>query len=219
LLAAELVAPGGVVICSDLAQAMLDGARARAAEMGISNAEFLRLDAEWIDLPLASVDSVLCRFGYMLTGDPLAALRETRRVLRPGGRVALSVWDAIEHNLWSQLPGAVLRERGLVAPPSAGAPGPFALGDARRLQALLEDAGFQEARLETIELKEVHPDFDSFWESRLDLSRSFHDTVLSQPESEIAEIRRELGGRLAPYVTPEGVLEVPARALLAAASA
>ena len=51
------------------------------------------LDAEWIDLPLASVDAVLCRWGYMLLADPAAALAETRRVLRPGGRVALAVWD------------------------------------------------------------------------------------------------------------------------------
>ena len=44
------------------------------------------LNAEWIDLPLASVDVVVCRWGYMLMADPAAALGETRRVLRPGGR-------------------------------------------------------------------------------------------------------------------------------------
>jgi SAM-dependent methyltransferase len=208
-----------VVICSDRAEAMLEGARARAAELGVTNVEFMRLDAEWIDLPLASVDSVLCRFGYMLTSDPLAALRETRRVLRPGGRVALAVWDAIERNPWAQVPGAVLRERGLLAPPAAGAPGPFALADADRLQALLEGAGFQEVELEPLELEESHPDFDSFWESRLDLSRSFHDAVLSQPQTRITEIRGELAERIAQYAGPDGGLEVPARVLLAAASA
>ena len=62
------------------------------------------LNAEWIDLPVASVDVVLCRWGYMLMADPAAALAETRRVLRPGGHVALAVWDAIEHNPWALLP-------------------------------------------------------------------------------------------------------------------
>ena len=54
------------------------------------------MEAEWIDLPTASVDGVLCRFGYMLLADPEAALRETRRVLKPGGRVALAVWDDLD---------------------------------------------------------------------------------------------------------------------------
>ena len=45
--------------------------------------EFKQLELEWIDLPTASVDAVLCRWGYMLTVDPAAGMRETRRVLRP----------------------------------------------------------------------------------------------------------------------------------------
>ena len=83
MLAAELVAADGGVIVSDQAEAMLDGARARAGELGLSNIEFQVVNAEWIDLPLASVDVVLCRWGYMLMADPPAALAETRRVLRP----------------------------------------------------------------------------------------------------------------------------------------
>jgi SAM-dependent methyltransferase len=218
-LAAELVGPAGVVICSDQAQAMLDAARARAAELGISNVEFRVLDAEWIDLPLATVDAVLCRFGYMLTADPGAALRETRRVLRPGGRVALAVWDAIERNPWALLPGSVLRERGLGSPPTPGAPGPFALADAERLRELLAQAGFQEIRLEAVQLEGAHPDFAAFWETALDLSRSFHDAVLSQSEAQIAEIRSSVAERLGPYTGAGGAIDVPGRALVAVATA
>jgi ubiquinone/menaquinone biosynthesis C-methylase UbiE len=79
LLAAELVAPAGSVIISDQAEAMLEGARARAAELGIENVRFQVLNAEWIDLPLASVDVVLCRWGFMLMVDPGAALAGARR--------------------------------------------------------------------------------------------------------------------------------------------
>jgi SAM-dependent methyltransferase len=92
-MAAELIAPGGTLICSDGAEAMLEVARARAAAQHISNVEFRQLELEWIDMETASVDGVLCRWGIMLIADPESAAREIRRVLRPGGRAALGVGD------------------------------------------------------------------------------------------------------------------------------
>jgi SAM-dependent methyltransferase len=219
LAAAELVAPLGGVIISDQAEAMLAGARERALELGLSNVEFRVLNAEWIDLPVASVDAVLCRWGYMLMADPQAALSETRRILRPGGRVALAVWDQLEHNPWGRLPALELIERGLSAPPAAGTPGPFALGSAERVRELLDQAGFVDGHVETIELRRRHPSFQDLWDSTLDLSRSFHDAVLARPEAEIEQIKASLATRLEPYLTPEGGLAIPARTLVASATA
>ncbi|MDX6664918.1 MAG: hypothetical protein QOG68_1124, partial [Solirubrobacteraceae bacterium] len=194
MLAAELVAPTGGVIVSDQAEAMLEGARARAAELGLSSVEFQVLGAEWIDLPLASVDAVVCRWGYMLMADPAAALRETRRVLRPGGRLALAVWDAIEQNPWARLPAAELRQHGLVPapPPGVSPPGPFALGDRELVAALLEDAGFTEIDVRGMELMRRHESVEELWEVTLDLSRSFHDTVMARPDGEVEEIKAGL---------------------------
>jgi SAM-dependent methyltransferase len=219
LLAAELVAPVGGVVISDQAEAMLGGARERAAQLGLSNVEFQVINAEWIDLPVASVDVVLCRWGYMLMADPAAALSETRRVLRSGGRVGLAVWDSIERNPWAQLPGLELRERGLAPAPEPGTPGPFALGRAERLYELLEQAGFAEIDVEALQLHRRHASFEGFWESTLDLSRSTHDAVLSRPSREIEEIRRALQERFKPYEAADGSLDIPARTLLACASA
>jgi SAM-dependent methyltransferase len=200
---------------------MLDGARARAAELGLSNVEFQVLGAEWIDLPLASVDAVVCRWGYMLMADPAAALSETRRVLRPGGRLALAVWDAIEHNPWAGLPAAELRQRGLVPAPQQGQspPGPFALGNGALVAALLEDAGFTQIDVQGMEVMRRHESFDELWEVTLDLSRSFHDTVMARPKGDVEEIRAGLAKRLEPFTRPDGTLEVPGRTLVAAASA
>ena len=219
LMLAPRLEPDGVLVSSDRSTAMLEAARARAAELDVENVEFADLDVEWIDLPVASVDAVICRFGYMLASEPAGALRETRRVIRPGGRFALAVWDAAERNPWSYVPSTVLREHGLAPPQGAGAPGPFALGDASRLRQLLEDAGFQEVRIDAIDLEEAHRDFDSFWERRLDLSRGFHDVVLSQDEALIGQIREDLADRLAPYTDANGGLKIPGRVLAAAASA
>jgi SAM-dependent methyltransferase len=219
MLAAELVAPMGGVIVSDQAEAMLSGARERAIALGLSNVEFQVLNAEWIDLPVASIDVVLCRWGYMLMADPSTALRDTRRVLRPGGRVALAVWDRLEHNPWMMLPAEELRERGLSEPPAAGTPGPFVLSDPGRVTELLQQAGFAEVRVEELELQRHHASFEDFWESTLDLSRQLHDAVLDRPEAEIAEIQAAVTERFAPYAAADGSLEIPGRTLVACARA
>lgn len=219
LLAAELVAPVGGVIVSDQAEAMLEGARARARELELGNVEFRVLDAEAIDLPLASLDAVLCRWGYMLLADPAVALVETRRVLRPGGRVALAVWASVEHNPWASLTTVELIERGLISAPPPGTPGPFALGDPQRVRALLEEAGFQEAQVEAIDLPRRHASFEEFWQSQLDLSPSLPGAMLSRPAQEVAEIREGIAARLQPYTAADGSLTIPGRTLVAAASA
>jgi SAM-dependent methyltransferase len=219
LLAAELVAPVGGAVISDQAEAMLVGARARAAELGLSNIEFQVINAEWIDLPVASVDVVLCRWGYMLMADPGAAVRDARRVLRSGGRIALAVWDNIEHNPWAALPGLELRERGLLPLPAPGTPGPFSLGRAEGVYELLEQAGFVEVNVESLQLHRRHPSFEQFWETTLDLSRAFHDAVLERPQEEIEQIKAAVHARIAAFQTLDGVLDIPARTLVASASA
>jgi len=224
MLAAELVAPGGSVIISDQAEAMLEGARARALELGLGNVEFRVLNAEWIDLPLASVDAVLCRWGYMLMADPAAALGETRRVLASGGRLAFAVWDSVQSNPWALLPAQELIERGLAPAPapqesSEPRPGPFALGDTEKLRELVAEAGFAEIEIEVLELPRRHSDFEELWETTLDLSHDFHDTVLSQPAERMDEIKASLAERFAPYTAPDGALEIPGRTLIVSASA
>lgn len=220
MLAAELVAPMGGVIVSDQAEAMLEGARKLAADMSVSNVEFQVLNAEWIDLPVASVDAVLCRWGYMLMADPAAALAETRRVLRPGGRVALAVWADVAANPWALLPTQELISRGLAPPPGSDPrPGPFTLGSAERLRELLHEAGFSDVVVEELELTRGDESFEELWETTLDLSRNFHDAVFERPPEELQEIRRSLQERFVPYTEPDGSLRIPARTLVASAGA
>lgn len=215
---AELVAPIGGVITSDQSEAMLEGARARASELGLSNVEFQVLNAEWIDLPLASVDAVICRWGYMLMVDPATALRETRRVLKPGGRLALAVWGPLEENPWAMLPAEELRKRGL-APMRPGEPGPFTLCQSSHVRELLEQAGFSSMRVDALDLWQRSASFDEFWDMTLDLSRNFHDAVLSRQPADVERIRASLAKRLARYTAEDGSLAIPMRTLVASAIA
>ena len=219
LLAAELVAPGGSVLISDQAEAMLAAARERAAELGVANVEFKVLNAEWIDEPLASFDAVLCRFGYMLMADPAAALTETRRVLRPGGALALAVWDELARNPWAALPREALRRHGAGSAPAPGEPGPFALGDRGLLIALLEDAGFGDIEIEDVAIEQRYGDFEQTWETLLDVSPTIHDAVMSQPPERVEEIRATLRELLAEHASTDGSIVLPGSVHVARASA
>jgi ubiquinone/menaquinone biosynthesis C-methylase UbiE len=95
------IAPDGTLITTDFAPKMVDVARTRADELGVTNATFRVLDAEKMDLEDDSVDRVISRWGYMLMADPAAALKETNRVLKPDGRLAFAVWATPDKNLWA----------------------------------------------------------------------------------------------------------------------
>ena len=135
--AAAILGESGRLITSDFSPAMLGAARRRGAELGLDNVDYRVIDAERIELADDSVDGVLCRFGYMLMPDPAAAFAETRRVLRPGGRLALAVWGAIERNPWIAIVGVSLGQRGHIPPPEPPpAPGPFSMANRERLDEL-----------------------------------------------------------------------------------
>jgi len=219
LLAAELVAPGGKAIITDNAEAMIEAAKARAEEVGATNVEIRPMEAEWIDLPTASVDAVLCRWGYMLLADPEAALRETRRVLRPGGRVALAAWAGPDANPWIAVMGRVMVERGLIEQLPADAPGPLAFGRPGRIEELLDVAGFDDIEVAPLDFAFHAASLDEWWEHSIAMSGSFSRVVGDLSPAEHYALRDAVDAAYAPYVRDDGSLEIPARALMAAASA
>jgi SAM-dependent methyltransferase len=218
-LAAELIAPGGTLISSDVVEEMLDQARARAAELGLSNVEFRTLDAEWIDLPTASVDGVLARWVYMLLADPATALGETRRVLRPGGRLALAAWTQPQDNPWVAAAFDELAALGAIEPPAPGDPDMFALRDPRRIQALLEEAGFTDIAIEQIPVVFRYPSLDDWWDTQLDLSTSLARAVGALTPAQRDDLRDAIDARLQQYAGDEGAVALPGLTHVAAASA
>jgi SAM-dependent methyltransferase len=217
-LAAELIEPGGSLVCSDASEAMLDVARKRAHAFGIQNAEFARLQLEWIDLPAASVDAVLCRWGLMLCVDPPAALKEIRRVLRPGARATLAVWDLPELNPWMTIPGKALTELGLTTPPEPGEPGPFALSAPGQLIGLLDGAGFTDVLIDAVEIERTYDGVDEFIAETRDLSMMFSDVYGALGSDERAVVAAKVASFAEQYASG-GSLTMPGRSLVAAASA
>jgi ubiquinone/menaquinone biosynthesis C-methylase UbiE len=219
LLAAELIRPGGMLISSDGAESMLEVARARARDLGIDNVEFKQLELEWIDLPTASVDVVICRWGVMHTVDPEAALRETRRVLVPGGRIVLAVWDQAELNPWATITDRAMIDLGYAEPPDLGAPGMFSLAAPGRLHEMLEGAGFVEVLVESVELPRPPVTVAEALAEKLDLSRGFADAWERLSGNERRAVEERIASLGEPYAGPDGRLILPARSLVAAATA
>ncbi len=210
LQAASEVVPDGSVLCSDFSEEMVRVARERFDRLRVSNIETRALDAQDLGLDDRSFDAVLCRFGYMLMPDPLQALRESARVLRPDGRLVLAVWGVAEANLWlSSLLDAVMSHLG--APrPEPGTPGPFALGDPAHLRNLLERAGFAEVEVEEIETEQVYDSLDAWWEKLLSVGGPLKAVLAPLPDAEVNAIRDATFASAEEFVTDDGSVVFPA---------
>jgi SAM-dependent methyltransferase len=214
-LAAELIQPGGTLITSDIAPEMLAAAQRRAAALGITNVRFKQIDASQpIDLETASIDVVLCRWGYMLMDDPEHALRETRRILRPGGRVALAAWTGADENRWSSLPLGLLLERGLIEPIEPGAGGQFAWAEEGVIAEHLEAVGFVEYEVETLDFTIRYPSVEAWWAT----SRSMSIRAGRAPVDDPDELLAALADASKEWAQDDGSRAVPARTWVAAAT-
>lgn len=216
LAAAALVAPGGEVVVSDVVAEMTAIAAARAASLGLDNVRTRELDFEDIDEPAGSYDIVLCREGLMFATDPARSAREIQRVLRPGGRVALAVWGPRERNPWLGLVfDAVSAQTGAPVPPP-GVPGPFSLGDAGRLAALLGDAGLSHVVVSEFPIPLQAGSFDEWWAKVSVLAGPLAKLLAALPEEATEALCARLREAVRPYVTEAGI-EIPGVALIASA--
>ena len=213
--AAGLVAPGGEVVVSDVVPQMTAIAAARAEALGLTNVTTRELDLERIDQPGGSYDVVLCREGLMLVADPARAAGEIRRVLRPGGRVALAVWGPRERNPWLGVVfDAVAEQIGAPVPPP-GVPGPFSLEDSDRLAGLLSAAGLSDVVVGEFAVPLHAASFEEWWDRALALAGPLAQRLAALPDEAARAIRERARKAISVYETPEG-LEIPGVALIAA---
>ena len=216
LAAAARVAPDGEVVLSDVAAGMTEIAAARAAALGAQNVSTRVLDVESIDEPGDAYDVVLCREGLMFATDPGRATREIRRVLRPGGRVAVAVWGPRERNPWLGVVfDAVAAQLGRPVPPP-GVPGPFSLSDAGGLAALLEDTGLRDVAVGELDVPLRSASFEECWERTSALAGPLSRILAGLPEPAVHELRERVRRAVAGYATAAG-LKFPGVSLIATA--
>jgi SAM-dependent methyltransferase len=214
---AAFVGERGRLLSTDVSPAMVDVARRRGRELGVENVDYAVVDVERIELAPDSVDRVVCRFGYMLVPDPAAALGETRRVLRSGGRLALAVWGAPEDNPWATSLVQPLVELGHLPPFEPGAPGPFSLGSDVRLRALLADAGFPEIRVEAIPVRFTVRDLDDYLSFAADTAGPMAMVLRGLTPAQRPPLEQRIAEAIEPFAADAGYA-LPGVALAAVAS-
>ena len=145
----EFVGPEGVAVGVDASQRFVEVARREAREAGAGNIRFEVADVQASSFT-ESFDMVFSRFGTMFFANPVAALRNVRQALVPGGRLAMVVWRAKVENDWLYR-AQTITEQFLVKPeeydePTCG-PGPFSMANADTTSGILMAAGFTDISL------------------------------------------------------------------------
>jgi ubiquinone/menaquinone biosynthesis C-methylase UbiE len=147
--------PHGVrLVATDLNEAMIAYA---AGKFGPEEAvEWKQADATDLPFPDESFEAVVCQFGLMFVPDKERAVREAYRVLKPGGLLLFSVWDAIEQNDLAHVAHTTIAKFFEHDPPNFYEV-PFCLHDPVAINSLLSAAGFREVKLSTLALPCVSP--------------------------------------------------------------
>jgi SAM-dependent methyltransferase len=209
-LAAGAAAKGAKPVGLDAAEGMVAVARARYPEI-----EFQQGDAEQLPFTDASFDAVVAGFVVNHLPCPERALAEFVRVARPGGRVAVTVWDRPGRmRLLGVLGEAVAGTEGVRDPglPSGG-PDPFRFAADTTLAALLSDAGLAEAEVRSIAFEQEVADTDELWEGMLAGSVRTAALIERQSEPVRRRIRAALEQAVAPYRS-ETAIALPVSAKL-----
>jgi SAM-dependent methyltransferase len=139
---AECVGPTGHLVVTDLAPQMLEIARDSAQRAGLANMSFAVVDAHTLPFADGEFDRVTCRLGVMFFWDCARALKEIRRVLKPGGIASFVAWGPVEQNDYVRASLGPFKKRQPPPPPPPGSPQPYRFGEPGSLTKELSNAGF-----------------------------------------------------------------------------
>lgn len=154
---ANHLAPGGAITAIDISEPLLNHAKSNNSPPSVDIQHHL-LDAQTADIPGAPFDLVISRFGVMFFNDPVAAFANIRRHLKPGGRMVLASWAALNVNPWFSIPAkAAIDHLGPVDVFDPNAPGPLAFQNIDHVENILHASGFGNVSGKAIDLTLHHP--------------------------------------------------------------
>lgn len=217
--AARRVLPGGRVLATDIAPALLERAVADASDAGLTNVEVREIDGEALDaLPARAFDAAVSRVGLIYFPDRRRAVEGMRRALRPGGRVAAVVYSTPDRNPFFSIPVRIIRERAELPPPLPGQPGPFSLGAEGALASLFADAGLRDIEVVTVSSPVRLPSAAECVRFERESFGALHQMMAGLTGTQREEVWSEIEEALRPFES-DGAFTGPCEMLVGAATA
>jgi ubiquinone/menaquinone biosynthesis C-methylase UbiE len=215
--AARKVGPSGLVVATDQSPAMMDLARERAATLGIRNIKFVTTGAEELAVEDRDFDAALCRWGLMFVGDLDKAMRRLAQLLSAKARFATAVWGSPEKVPMISLGDDAVRALAKLPAPPPNAPGPLKLADTKPLQRALDAAGFNDLRVEPINVRFEFESPAAFAEQRRAVSTPFRAMLARHPPELQQRILDAIAQEARRYADASGRVRMDNEALLVAA--
>jgi SAM-dependent methyltransferase len=214
--AARRAGPGGSVVATDFVSAWEPHVAATAAGAAVGNVHFAAMSADALVFPDKTFDVVYCQFGLMFVPDPIAALREMRRVLRAGGRLGVAVWSIPEKV------GIFLISRIVcpALPPVAGdAPlSPLGMAAPGLLEDLVAEAGFRDIDVQLVTRHYEIADPEAEWQRwSADPISPIAQSLHELPVQERDRVRRNVIAALESFRDGD-IIRVPSEAIVVTAS-
>lgn len=153
----------GSVLATDFAPAMIDVLEERMEAAGITNVTYAVMDGQALQLEDGAFDRAACCFGMILFPDRVKGFSELRRVVRPGGRAAVTGWGGLERLEGHSIFLEGMRTAFPDLPPPAGPPALLSLADPEKFEAEMRAGGFEDVEVSLVERTLEVPDFDEWW--------------------------------------------------------
>jgi SAM-dependent methyltransferase len=200
---ARVAGPDGAALGADISAPLVELARERAANAGVSNARFMVADVQTASLDGAPFDAAISQFGVMFFDESVAAFANIRAHVRPGGRLTFICWQPLADNPW--FPDTAIRPFSPPPPepgPGKNATGPFTLGDPEYTAGVLAAAGWTSIERtpcrQTVTVERGALDYDAAYLRFLGVA-----------EDRLAEARAAGERQLAPLRRPDGRYDAP----------
>ena len=211
---AQAVGPSGFVMCTDAIAEMVAVAEREALERGLKNVQFRQCTADSLPFADESFDVAVSRLGIMFFPDPVAAVREMLRVIKPGGRVALAVWGKSELNPYSYVVTNVVSRYVPAAAVAPDAPDAFRFAEPGKLAGVLKDAGAIDVTERVVKFDMAAPlSPEEFWDMRSEISESLREKLKTLSSEDRGRLADEVQEAVREFF-PDGQMRFPAQMLI-----